>query len=594
MKLLPQVRRCTLRPTRYQVPTDPVAKMRRESGPTGHGPGSYRLELGPKGAVATASDEAGWFYAGRTLAQILRTEGPGPLEARTIEDWPDYPVRGLSLDVSRGRVPTLSTLFSLAERLADLKINQLQLYIEHTFTFQSHPLIGDGCSPLTPADLKALDAHCAALHIELVPCFASLGHLSRILALPPYRALAEDQGRGLYSKADLDPAILEQVEPGWTLSPLHEDGYRFLDQLYGDLLPSFRSRRFNACCDEPFDLGWGQSRQACQRDGLAAVFSAHVRRLQKLAKAQGKDQLLIWADMPQAHPEALKLLPQDVGLLDWKYDAWSDFKSLGRLTRAGFDTWACPSTNSWGSFFPRLPIAMANIDAYSKVGLEEGAHGFLNTVWGDGGHFNALECEWPVIARAAERAWDASVSDEGFLARYATVLLGNPDPALPPALAALGDLSTAMRHGGKASLWVEALFKPLDDPFFQEPRRVFYRGADGQVLRDQGEFDGAFVRTTGERLSALQGALDRAFKAGDRLGTAAPVLLALEATRLAVDKLWLAERRPTAKRRHALGERSAAFRHRFVAQWLQGTRPAEIQITLKKLDQGMKGLFVGN
>lgn len=586
MMLLPPVRRCTLRPTQYQVPTDPFGKMRREAGPTGHGPGSYRLELGPKGAIATAADEAGHFYASRTLAQILRTEGPGPLAARTIEDWPDFPVRGLSLDVSRGRVPTLSSLFTLAERLADLKMNQLQLYIEHTFTFQSHPLIGEGCSPLTPDDLKALDTHCAALHIELVPCFASLGHLSRILALPPYRALAEDQGRGLYSRPNLDPAVLKQVEPGWTLSPVNENAYKFLDQLFADLLPSFRSRRFNACCDEPFDLGWGQSRQACERDGIAAVFARHVRRVQSLAKGRGKDQLLIWADLPQAHSETLHQLPKDVTLLDWKYNDDSDFKALGQLTRAGFEAWASPSTNSWGCFYPRLPMALANIDRYSTAALEQGAKGFLNTIWGDGGHYNPLACDWPAIARGAERAWNASAEADGFLARYAKVLLSNADPSLPAALSELGDLSTAVRHGGTASLWAEALFKPMQDPFFQEPRRVFYRGVGGQVWRGPGGFDGAYMQRARERLTRLQEVLASAFSAGDRLGTKDDVLLSVEAMALAAEKFFLNERRPSVKAAQALEARGLAFRERFVANWLRNDRPSEIQITLKKLDQG--------
>ena len=36
------------------------------------------------------------------------------------------------LDISRDKVPTMATLFHLIDRLAGWKINQLQLYIEHT------------------------------------------------------------------------------------------------------------------------------------------------------------------------------------------------------------------------------------------------------------------------------------------------------------------------------------------------------------------------------------------------------------------------------------------------------------------------------
>ena len=56
--------------------------------------------------------------------------------------------RGLMLDVSRGKVPTLATLLALVDGLAAHKYNQLQLYIEHTFDFPSHPDIGAGTDPL--------------------------------------------------------------------------------------------------------------------------------------------------------------------------------------------------------------------------------------------------------------------------------------------------------------------------------------------------------------------------------------------------------------------------------------------------------------
>ena len=61
-----------------------------------------------------------------------------PWPACRIEDWPDFAVRGVMLDVSRDRVPTMQTLRDLVDRLAGWKINQLQLYMEHTFAYAGH------------------------------------------------------------------------------------------------------------------------------------------------------------------------------------------------------------------------------------------------------------------------------------------------------------------------------------------------------------------------------------------------------------------------------------------------------------------------
>jgi len=58
------------------------------------------------------------------------------------------------LDVSRGKVPTLPTLFGLVDGLAAHKYNQLQLYVEHTFQIASHPDISAGVDPLTTDDIR--------------------------------------------------------------------------------------------------------------------------------------------------------------------------------------------------------------------------------------------------------------------------------------------------------------------------------------------------------------------------------------------------------------------------------------------------------
>ena len=72
-----------------------------------------------------------------TLRQLLREYGRR-LPCLQIRDWPDFSRRGVMLDISRGRVPKLETLLELVEQLADFKINELQLYTEHTFAYRQH------------------------------------------------------------------------------------------------------------------------------------------------------------------------------------------------------------------------------------------------------------------------------------------------------------------------------------------------------------------------------------------------------------------------------------------------------------------------
>ncbi|NIV28185.1 MAG: glycoside hydrolase, partial [Anaerolineae bacterium] len=134
--------------------------------------------VAPTRVTLYADAPAGLFYAVQTLRQLIRLHsqtsgaGPdaprvGPLPAMAIRDWPTMPYRGLMLDISRRKVPTLATLKQLAAELSHYKLNVLQLYTEHTFQFPRHPKIGAGCGSLSSQDILELDGVCRQHHVEL-------------------------------------------------------------------------------------------------------------------------------------------------------------------------------------------------------------------------------------------------------------------------------------------------------------------------------------------------------------------------------------------------------------------------------------------
>src|SRR5215217_5269664 len=97
----------------------------------------YRLRIADDDIDLVAGDAAGAFYGVMTLVQMLR-QCEGDLPAGEIEDSPDLPSRGVMLDISRSKVPTLETLFSLVDMFCRWKINHLELYTEHTFAYENH------------------------------------------------------------------------------------------------------------------------------------------------------------------------------------------------------------------------------------------------------------------------------------------------------------------------------------------------------------------------------------------------------------------------------------------------------------------------
>jgi hypothetical protein len=369
-------------------------------------PQGYRLRVRSSGIEVVAPDRAGILHATATLRQWLalhpRDRG-APLEAIAgieIEDWPDFPDRGVMLDISRDQVPTVATLERLIDLLASWKINQLQLYTEHTFAYAGHEEVWRGWSPLTPADVRLLDARCAERGIDLVPNQNSFGHLHRWLVHHPYRRLAE---------------CPEGVEHPWSggrkepfsLCPLDPGSLALLDDLYEQLLPCFRSRLFNVGCDETFDLGQCRSRQACEARGRGRVYLDFLRAIHDRVATWGR-RMLFWGDIALEHPELLSELPGDALPLLWGYEADHPFADqASRLAATGLEFYLCPGTSSWLSFAGRWSNALRNLAAAATAGAEEGGRGFLITDWGDRGHLQPLAVSLPPFLAGACFAWNA-------------------------------------------------------------------------------------------------------------------------------------------------------------------------------------------
>ena len=81
---------------------------------------------------------------------------------------PVFERRCYMLDVSRDRVPTLETLAWLIGILGRLRFNELQLYIEHTFTYQGHEVVWRDASAYTPQDTRR--DRCSHRGLTIAPC----------------------------------------------------------------------------------------------------------------------------------------------------------------------------------------------------------------------------------------------------------------------------------------------------------------------------------------------------------------------------------------------------------------------------------------
>jgi len=367
-------------------------------------PEGYALTIDRKGIRIEYREVGGLRAAGATLRQLLREYG-GRLPCLKIRDWPDFSRRGVMLDVSRGRVPKLETLLDLVERLADFKINEFQLYTEHTFAYRRYKSVWQSWGALTAAEVRTLDARCRELGIDLVPNQNSFGHLRYFLEHPKLKQLAEVSEPYEGSSGDF-------LRFPTTLAPNNAGTIKFIRGLYDELLPNFSSECFNVGCDETWDLGRGQSKELCEKRGKGQVYVDFLKRIQREVSTRGR-RMMFWGDIILHHPELIKDLPKDVIALNWGYEANHPFaKETATFAKLKMPFYVCPGTATWMTLIGRHDTAFANLRLAAEAGRQHGAIGYLNADWGDGGHPQPLAVSWPLYAVGAAHSWCSKTFDE--------------------------------------------------------------------------------------------------------------------------------------------------------------------------------------
>ena len=370
-------------------------------------PEGYSLTIDRRGVRIEYRETGGLLAAGATLRQLLREYGRR-LPCLKIRDWPDFARRGVMLDISRGRVPKLETLLDLVERLADFKINEFQLYTEHTFAYRRYKSVWQSWGALTAAKIRTLDARCRELGIDLVPNQNSFGHLRYFLEHPKVKKLAE-------VSAPYEGSTGDFLRFPTTLAPNNPGTIKFIRALYDELLPNFSSQFLNVGCDETWDLGRGQSKKLCERRGKGHVYVDFLKQIQREAAKRGR-RMMFWGDIILNHPELIKRLPKNVIALNWGYEATHPFeKEAATFAKSKVPFYVCPGTATWMTLLGRHDTAFANLKFAAEAGRKHGAIGYLNTDWGDGGHPQPLAVSWPLYVIGAAHSWCSKSFDEKLL-----------------------------------------------------------------------------------------------------------------------------------------------------------------------------------
>lgn len=333
----------------------------------------YKIEVSINGIEVLYATCVGAYRAVSTLKQILAQREDGRMNCMSIDDYPDIPNRGYMLDISRGRIPNLSHIKTIVDILADLKYNQLQLYMEtFVYEYKNFPEYTKDTDPLTQAEIKELDAYCKERFIALVPNQNSFGHMYAWTGKKELSHLAITGENG---------------KPSPTLNPLLEETLDLIDKIYDGYFDAFSSDMVNIGMDETFDLGLNETKEACEKYGTGKVYTDYLVKVCKLISEKYGKTPMFWDDIVFKHPEQIENVPENAIFMDWGYETIEHFdRNCQRLKERGFKYYLCPGTSMWQSFTGRSENMVINIASSAECAKYYDAEGFLLTEWGDNGH----------------------------------------------------------------------------------------------------------------------------------------------------------------------------------------------------------------
>lgn len=407
----------------------------------------YKLSIKKDNIEINASTSKGLFYGIQTLIQIIREYGyslPGVI----IEDKPYFKHRGFYHDVTRGKVPKLETLMNLVDKASFYKINELQLYIEHTFAFKGMSEVWIDKDPLTSEEIILLDRYCKNKHIELIPSISTFGHLYEVLRTKSFKNLCE-----LTETTKPEYSFVDRMAHH-TLNVTDEDSIKLVGNMLEQFMPLFSSNKFNICCDETFDLGKGKSSKEADRLGIGKLYVDFLNKVISIVKEYDKE-IMFWGDVILNHPDLINTIDKDAICLNWNYWCGVEEKDTRIIAESGRKQYVCPGVGGWSHLMNLMDNAFENIYRMISYGVKYDAIGVLNTNWGDYGHINLLSSSIPGMIYGAALSWNPSI-EKDFNKMYKDISILEFGDSSGTLVSLLAELSKCQEFGwSELVIWKE-------------------------------------------------------------------------------------------------------------------------------------------
>ncbi len=311
-----------------------------------------------------------------------------------------FKIRAVQIDLARQTEP-IDFIKGFIDFIASNGYNTLVLYLEGRIRTSSFSFLPKNESYSTD-EMREIVIYAGVQNIEVIPVVSTLGHAGLFLKYSELEDLAELRGK---VKGRFGSSVKHLFCPSLSAT------YQFLENYITEISEIFPSQYFHVGCDETWDIACCDLCQERLKSGESQsdIYGKHLLECYRIVTRKLGKRMILWDDMFEYYPQALDVLPRDVIMACWQYQADVEktvghfnnhavADSLAYYEQLGFDYLICPKD-----------YTIHNIESFTGYGAKHQPLGGLLTTWEKSESF--MLQSMPAIAYAG-RLWESGVNGD--------------------------------------------------------------------------------------------------------------------------------------------------------------------------------------
>ena len=286
---------------------------------------------------------------------------------------------GVMLDMSRNAVMTVESIKRYIPLLKKMGYNTVFLYTEDTYEVDGEPYFGYMRGRYSKDEMKEIDAFCASIGVEVIPCIQTLAHLNGTIRWRKFPVDCED-------------IILAD----------DERTYELIEHMFTPLSECFSTRKIHVGMDEASMVGRGLHLDKNGYEKASSIVARHLEKVCEIAK-KFDYEVMLWSDMffrswtgGQYYMDEVKKVPEDVSSsvpasvipVFWDYYHQSEDMydvMLEMHNQLSKKTWFAGGVWCWSGFMPHNKFSISTMGPAIRSCRRNNIKNIFMTMWGDDG-----------------------------------------------------------------------------------------------------------------------------------------------------------------------------------------------------------------